>query len=353
MATSGPWCRAAIPGSCRAGYYLDWTKTTECLNIFRSKKGLSAPRVRGLLVEWTHMAYLALEDERRVKEKAGDASLFELAFRRTGALVSTNNDDVDDGIQPEGMEAAMQNSKDTYYQDHKITNFRQLLQCSDGKCGHVEPCSPPPGVPNETIRNDNATVRKRFRELEFSDDVRLMLIVKCLKAGMRWAGSSLVTFLSEGVSGLRIFLSACSDDGKLLHDVDLYREHSKIKKIGVRFLTKKWLLTSTEKCRGVDKFELEYKASQSRLAIDQVNQFKTTLSPSTDIWGNLCAAFNTQTDSFQIEKFAPKKGPKLEVTINNALRVGKEVWCGLLRPATCRNVYVQRSWQVCCKRFLL
>jgi hypothetical protein len=200
-----------------AGYYIEWTKSEECQKLFTTKKAISTPRVRALLVEWTHRAYEQLESDRQKKEEAGEASIFENAFLRTGLLVSANGDDIDDKIRPEGLEAAMEKSKDTYFKNHKITTFRELLKCSDKTCEHVPPPAPLPVVSQESIRANAITVRKRFAELERSTDRGVMLLVKCLRAGTRWAGSSLVTFISGGVWALRLFLAERTELGEPVH----------------------------------------------------------------------------------------------------------------------------------------
>jgi hypothetical protein len=122
-----------------AQHYLEWTQTNESIGSNEQSKAPSAPRVRELMVNWTHETYEALEEERPANEDEGKPSLFELAFLRTGCLVSANNDDIDAEIQPGGVEAAIKKSRDSYYRDHKsperpegIQTFRELLLCSDG-----------------------------------------------------------------------------------------------------------------------------------------------------------------------------------------------------------------------------
>ena len=59
----------------------------------------------------------------------------------------------------------------------------------------------------QRLDNDQK-VRERFRELKGNSDPRCQLLVKCLKAGMIWAGSSYVHFLAFGTDSLLDFLSA-------------------------------------------------------------------------------------------------------------------------------------------------
>ena len=142
-------------------------------------------------------------------------------------------------------------------------------------------------------------VAGQFAELTRSKDPRAVFISKCLQEGrLKWAGSSLVVFLRNGVSGLLEFLSEAGEvkgEAKLFHDVDLYRTTEDTQSIGIRFAggKKKWTMTTKTK-RSVDKITLTWVGKDHDgvgLEVDQVNLHKksSTMSPSTDIWGNLCA----------------------------------------------------------------
>lgn len=181
-----------------------WTKTDEAQAHFRRKTYPDAPRRRLLMVIWVHEVYQELELKRKEKERRGEQSIFRLAFARTGMLVSANGDeDVDKEIKPEGMEAAIQRlkSKDSYYKDHGICDFRDLLKCKSSNCGHVQPRPPLPPLPPVAISLDDATTVARFKELETSKDPRAEFIVKCLKYHMKWAGSSFIVFMGGASSG--------------------------------------------------------------------------------------------------------------------------------------------------------
>lgn len=164
-----------------AHYYNEWTKTDECIQLFKDLKAPSAPRVRELLVEWVHRAYEELEHERQEKDAQGAPSLFELAFLRTSAMVSANGDDIDDEMNPEGVEAAMKKSQDPYYQDHGIRTYRQLLVCSDKKCNHVDSfVRVTPTVTVQAKQADSRLLKARFSVLGESSDPRAKLITACL-----------------------------------------------------------------------------------------------------------------------------------------------------------------------------
>jgi hypothetical protein len=86
--------------------------------------------------------------------------------------------------------------------------------------------------------------------------------------------------------------------------------------------------------RSVDKYKIECSATKYRLDIDQVNLFKAKISPSTDIWGNLCASCNGN-GQFHLEKLVDRLEVPLEVTISNVLQIGSvpDVTCYVLRRA--------------------
>jgi hypothetical protein len=196
----------------------------------------SAERRRELLVMWVDKAYRTLEAERIAKEQAGEHSLHMLAFLRTGCLVSSNGDDVDAEINPEGTAKVFTDSKDSYYKDHNITSFRELLVCSDGECGHVQPRAQPASLSRAQRRNDEAVAQSRFEQLEQSSDERAILIVRCVKRGLKWAGSSFVVFMGGGVDRLLEFLSEQDDKGDPAHDVDMYRTSKDTPSLGKRMV---------------------------------------------------------------------------------------------------------------------
>lgn len=312
-----------------AQYSIEWSKENECRELFRLKKGPSAPRVRELLVQWTHRAYEKLEAHREEKEAAREPSLFELAFLRVGALVSINGDSIDKEMNPEGSEQAIAKSKDDYYKEHDIKTFYDLLQCSDG-CNHAPPAPPPAEPTTGEQEMDAIVVATRFAELTQSKDPRAVFISKCLQEGrLKWAGSSLVVFLRNGVSGLLEFLSEAGEakgEAKLLHDVDLYRTTEDTQNIGIRFAggKKKWTMTTKTK-RSVDKITLTWVGEGYDgvgLEVDQVNLHKnsSTMSPSTDIWGNLCAEL--KEGKLQTGQLVTGSSIPLSVTVHNVLRLG-------------------------------
>jgi hypothetical protein len=324
-------------------YYDEWCGTEEAEQLFENKEQPSAERVRQLLVDWVHKAYLQLEAEREEKEAKGEPSIFELAFLRTGCLVSANGDAVDSEMDPEGCKAAMEKSADPYYQQHGISTFQDLLRCSDQTCGHGTRRVVPPLPEQQRVLDNDEKVRDRFKELEGNSDPRCQLLVKCLKAGMIWAGSSYVHFLAFGTDSLLDFLSARApaqadaSPSPLLHDVDLYRKSKVHPGLGKRFIGKGWSFEAT-KARAVDKCKLKHAATGLELDIDQVNLFKSNFQPSTDLWPNLCASIDTDGNlTAQLLFPAASEHLPLAVTLDNALKMGdaseEKVDCYMLRAA--------------------
>ena len=140
------------------GFYVEWTKSPECQTLFKQQKAPSEERRRALLVEWAHRAYEELEKVRTEQEEKGVKSIFEKAFLRTGCLVSANGDDVDNEMDPEGVRKAMEDSTDTYYRQHQIRTFRDLLRCSDGDCKHADPPLPPPEISTDNQTADSTKI---------------------------------------------------------------------------------------------------------------------------------------------------------------------------------------------------
>ena len=131
-----------------------WCQGPEAIEHFHNKTAPTAERRRELMVIWIHRVYNKMEEERERQEDTGGRSIFELAFLRTGCMVSANGAEVDKEIKPEGMETAIKNSTDSYYKDHSIETFRDLLKCSDLDCGHVPHAPPPPSVDFTDRRTD-------------------------------------------------------------------------------------------------------------------------------------------------------------------------------------------------------
>jgi len=319
-----------------------WTKTDEAQAHFKAKTYPDAPRRRLLMVQWVHAVYEDLERERTEKELQGEHSIFHLAFLRTGVLVSANGDEeIDKEIRPEGMTAAIKKLKgsDKYYSDHKVEQFRDLLKCKGGECGHVQPRPPLPPLATALLNADTERVAERFKELEGSDDIRAQFIVKCLQNHIKWAGSSFIIFMGGGVATLLAFLGESKVDGTPAHDIDLYRKSKKTQKLGARFSGMKvWKFEGLAKKRAVEAFRLtERKPPAGQrpklLDVDEVNLFKGSISPSTDLWPNLCAGVD-ENGALIVENMFPNKGPPIEITCHNALDFGKgNVDCYVLRKA--------------------
>ncbi len=87
-----------------------------------------APRAHGNIVP---QSVLEIGRAAQTAGGAGIKTMYELAFFRTGCLVSANASDVDDEIQPEGMKAVFEDSTDPYHKEHGIRKFRDLLNCYD------------------------------------------------------------------------------------------------------------------------------------------------------------------------------------------------------------------------------
>jgi hypothetical protein len=276
-----------------------------------------------------------------------------MAFLRTGCLVSANGDDMDDHINPEGTAKVFTESTDEYYRAHGIKTFRDLLRCSDKQCGHVQQeRAAIPVIAREQTKKDNAVVQRRFTELERSRDERAVLLVRVLQHGFMWAGSSFIVFISGGVTGLLDFLSETDEDGNPSHDIDLYRVSKTVGGLGKRKIGGKWAITGQSKKRSVVRFSIELKnAPKRRLELDQVNLFKSTLSPSTDMW-SLCASYTK--DKLVVTKLYGDEGPPVEVTLHNALRYEDgNATCYVLRRAvmpTYKDGELAKSTSSACDR---
>jgi len=271
------------------------------------------------MVIWISEVYEDLERERTEKELQGEHSIFHLAFLRTGVLVSANGDEeIDKEIKPEGMTAAIKKLKDRckYYNDHKVEQFRDLLKCKGGECGHVQPRPPLPPLATALLNADTDKVDERFTELEASNDIRAKFIVKCLQNHIKWAGSSFIVFMGGGVATLFEFLDEVKDDGTPAHDIDLYRKSKKTQKLGTRFAGMKvWKFEELAKKRAVTAFRLTEKNPQGDqrpklLDLDEVNLFKGSISPSTDLWPNLCAGVD-EKGALIVENLFSNRDPRL------------------------------------------
>jgi hypothetical protein len=182
-------------------------------------------------------------------------------------------------------------------------------------------------------------VDERFTELEASNDIRAKFIVKCLQNHIKWAGSSFIVFMGGGVATLFEFLDEVKDDGTPAHDIDLYRKSKKTQKLGTRFAGMKvWKFEELAKKRAVKAFRLTEKNPQGDqrpklLDLDEVNLFKGSISPSTDLWPNLCAGVD-EKGALIVENLFSNRGPPIEHTRHNALHFGNgNVDCYVLRKA--------------------
>jgi hypothetical protein len=171
---------------------------------------------------------------------------------------------------------------------------------------------------------DQRTLKMRFSELENSSDPRAKLLVKCLRAGFKWAGSSLIHFLVYGTTSLLDFLSEEKDsENGLAHDIDLYRDTEQTKELGKRFVGSDWAYTHTMH-RAVKKIKLKSNNDPTMcVEIDEVSIYakESGLSPSTDIWGNLCVLHvqGCMKAGQLVNSFIP-----LSVTIHNVLQMDKD-----------------------------
>ena len=231
----------------------------------------------------------------------------------------------------------MENSTDTYYREHNIKSFRDLLICSDGECKHTTPPPPPPKISASDQSADSDKVSELFDNLHASQDERAKLLIKCLTAGLKWAGSSFTEFLSKGTAGLLLFLSEKNPStgdtpASVSHDIDLYRPNDSTQKLGKRFIGNEWISSGPVKARAVDKWNLTLVSDHHiQLQIDQVNLHKSNMNPSTDLWPNICASYTE--GRFCVEQLWETRGPPLVNTLHNALRLqeGSPVPCYVLR----------------------
>ena len=171
-----------------------------------------------------------------------------------------------------------------------------MLRCSDKKCEHVPPPPPLPIISDAQLQLDISEVHRRFEELAKSNDKRIVLLSKCLKSDLKWAGSSFIVFLGGGVEKLLDFLSETTLDGTPAHDIDLYRTSKEVKGLGKRFVTNAWKFTAKSK-GSVNKISLVENMQVGiplKLEVDQVNVYKGTTSPSTDLWPNFCATYKNE-----------------------------------------------------------
>ena len=113
-----------------------------------------------------------------------------------------------------------------------------------------------------------------------------------------------------------------------------------------------WAIIGKSKKRSVDRFSIELvKAPKWRLELDQVNLFKGTLSPSTDMW-SLCASCTN--GKLVVSKLYGDDGPPVEVTLHNALRYDSgNATCYVLRRAvmpTYKDGELAKSTSSACDR---
>jgi hypothetical protein len=165
-------------------------------------------------------------------------------------------------------------------------------------------------------------------ELKQSADPRCILLVRLLKAGFKWAGSSLIVFLGQGVPALLAFVSEAGGDGAPLHDIDVYRD--KNRNSTIEDVISDWAWEKTTKY-AVDKFTL--RQQDIVLALDHVNYSTKTFQPGTDLWANMYISMRPNGDE-QYGRFH-QLGPPVEVTLENALTAGgaEAVPCYVLRSA--------------------
>ena len=209
-----------------------------------------------------------------------------------------------------------------------------MLKYTDGKCDHEADNSPPlPEVSLSDQADDVKKMKERFKELQASTDPRAKLLCKCLNNNMKWAGSSFIEFVSKGTEGLLNFLSETKQGSvTLAHDVDLYRSTDDDGKLGKRFVGTQWDCPQPKTAGAVRKFSLTLKANgQVRLDVDEVNLYRSSMLPSTDLWPHVCAS--KCNGQLQVDNLFPGKGPPLALSLHNALQIGGgiAVECYVLR----------------------
>lgn len=124
----------------------------------------------------------------------------------------------------------------------------------------------------------------RVHELKTSTDVRIKLLLYLLARGMKWTGSSMVVFLTQGVDALIDFLNEGGHEPT--HDLDVYRTSM----MDLRMTSKRppsegWEVKSFRPYKILDKIRLQH-SDGTVVDIDQVNRVDNTLDVGTDL-GNV------------------------------------------------------------------
>jgi hypothetical protein len=189
----------------------------------------------------------------------------------------------------------------------------------------------PPTLSDLEVTAVTSKFQTKMDELNSSTDSRVRLLVRLLKHGLFWSGSSLVAYLRTGESGL-IELLDKKADGKPMHDIDLYVKDKK-KKLTPKstLLTREWSV-DVKQYKSVDKYDISHLASGARLLIDQVDTVKHQWEPGTDI-GNLNVGWDEEKKTYVMSLFhdqrAVKQAPTAALTVKNIMETPSD------RPIDC------------------
>jgi hypothetical protein len=118
-------------------------------------------------------------------------------------------------------------------------------------------------------------------ELLESNDVRAQLLVRLLATDYKWAGSSLITFLGNGLQALLAELDAERTD------LDLYRTKNSTPRLHEKHAVFKGWSCKMETVHSVDKVSLS--RGGHKVSIDLVNYTSDTFSLPALTYGQTCS----------------------------------------------------------------
>jgi len=124
-------------------------------------------------------------------------------------MVSANGDH-DDQMNPEGLRdavAEMEKKGDPLFAQHKFKSYGELLRFHREQSQHFDTIweTEFKKLTADALRTDKDLLAQKFAKLEACDDPCAVGLVRCLKIGFRWGGSSFITFLgARGPAAPRI-----------------------------------------------------------------------------------------------------------------------------------------------------
>jgi hypothetical protein len=190
------------------------------------------------------------------------------------------------------------------------------------------------------LKNTFSKRMKQLNDKRRTGQLTGQLLSALMKAGLKWAGSSLIRFLSTNYSGLIAFLNEMDTDGTLSHDIDVYRtsrtdfrlDKNTFMNLG---LADGWVCVQNTKANAVDKLIIHYK-QECVFHIDQVNLTASKFPLGTDLWANLFCSVD-EKDEFNYGVFHEATDvnpfiPSADVSMNNVINHGgNPLQCYVLR----------------------